>query len=260
LEDERNVFAAEKQFILANEVTGSDKRTMVGRLRNLITQHTVVINKKYQPDYVIRDTINYFFTSNHIDAVYMEDDERRFFVHEVLGPRLVDVDREKVEAYDAWLRSGECSKALFYYLLNVDLTGFDHTAPAPDTRSKAAMVAASRSEIENWCYKLKEDPDTCLRSGETIIPFSLFRSKDLIDVYASINDGKRPYEKTIANALRKAGFMKAAKDQSCPTKDGKINLWAVRERGDHELSAQAAGKKYDAERAFETKSKKFTRQ
>ncbi len=256
LEDERNVFAAEKQFVLANEVTGSDKRTMVGRLRNLITQHTVVINKKYQPDYVVRDTINYFFTSNHVDAVYMEDDERRFFVHEVLGPRLVDVDRRKVEEYDQWLKSGECAKALFHYLLNIDLDGFDPTAPAPDTRSKAAMVEASRSEVENWCHKLKEDPDTCLRVGESIIPFGLFTCKQLIDIYAA-GDSKKPYDKSMSNALRKAGFEKAGQGGSCFTKDGKLNLWAVRSDTAAKLSRAAAGVLYDKER--ELPQKKFAK-
>jgi hypothetical protein len=257
LEDERNVFAAEKQFVLANEVTGSDKRTMVGRLRNLITQHTVVINKKYQPDYVIRDTINYFFTSNHVDAVYMEDDERRFFVHEVLGPRLVDVDKKKVEAYDAWFKSGDCAKALFHHLLNIDLSGFDPTAPAPDTFAKAAMVAASRSEIENWTFKLREDPDTCLRSGAVVLPYGLYTCRQLIDIYAG-DEGKKPYEKTMTNALRKAGFMKAAHDQSCPTRDGKVNLWAIRDFSDHKKSAKEIGALYDKERELK-ETKKYAR-
>lgn len=257
LEDERNVFAAEKQFVLANEVTGSDRRTMVGRIRNLITQHTVVINKKYQPDYTVRDTINYLFTSNLIDAVYMEDDERRFLVHEVLGPKLVDVDKEKVKAYDHWLRSGEAAKALFYHLLSVDCSGFDPTAPAPDTASKTVMVEASRSEVEDWCFKLREDPDTCLRVGGSVVPFGLFRSSDLIDIYVGDNKNKRPYEKTMANALRKAGFEKAAGGNSCQTKDGKINLWTVRDLSLVSKSTTVVGKRYDTERSLESKPKKF---
>lgn len=257
LEDERNVFAAEKQFVLANEVTGSDRRTMVGRIRNLITQHTVVINKKYQPDYVVRDTINYFFTSNHIDAVYMEDDERRFFVHEVLGPKLVDVDKRKVQEYDQWLRSGDAAKAVFAYLLTIDCSDFDPTAPAPDTESKSIMVAASRSEVEDWCFKLKEDPDTCLRAGNAVIPFGLFRCSDLIDIYVGDGKQKRPYEKTMANALRKAGFEKAAGGSSCQTKDGKINLWSVRDLSLSGKSTTLVGKVYDEERSLESKPKKF---
>lgn len=258
LEDERNVFAAEKQFVLANEVTSSDKRTMVGRLRNLITQHSIVINKKYQPDYVVRDTINYFVTSNNVDAVYVEDDERRFFVHEVLGPRLLDVDSNKVQAYDRWLRSGECAKALFYHLLNVDLTGFDPAAPAPDTESKGAMVGASRSEIENWCYTMKQDPDTCLRINNVVIPYGLYRIKELVDMFAC-GDAKKPYEKTMSNALRKAGFKKVAHGQSCPTMFGYANLWAIRDVEHINLSRADAGKKYDGERKVIVKAKKFAK-
>ena len=258
LEDERNVFAAEKQFILANEVTGSDKRTMVGRLRNLITQHTVVINKKYTPDYTIRDTINYFFTSNHIDAVYMEDDERRFFVHECVGPKLVDVSESKVREYDRWLKSGDAARNLFHYFLNYELEGFDPTAPAPETRSKDLMVAANRTEIEDWCFKLREDPDTCLRAGNAVIPYGLFRVQDLIDIYND-SGNKRVYTKTMSNALRKAGFDKAARGQSCPTDDGKINLWAIRDDDMRTRSAAKVGKAYDTERKLNQKKKKFER-
>lgn len=257
LEDERNVFAAEKQFVLANEVTGSDRRTMVGRIRNLITQHTVVINKKYQPDYVVRDTINYFFTSNHVDAVYMEDDERRFFVHEVLGPKLIEVDPQKVKAYDKWLNSGQAAKNLFHHFLNLDLTGFDPTAPAPDTAAKATMVQANLTEVEAWCYKLKEDPDTCLRTGSVIIPYGLYRVQDLITIYSE-DGNKKVYTKTMSNALRKAGFEKAARGQSCQTKDGKINLWDVRSNNMALKSANAVGAAYDKEREVGEK-KKFQR-
>ena len=188
----------------------------------------------------------------------MEDDERRFFVHEVLGPRLIEVDAAKVTAYDKWLRSGECAKALFWHLLNVDLTGFDPTAPAPETASKEAMVGASRSEIENWCHAMKADPDTCLRINNVVIPFGLYRTKELIDMFAN-GDPKKPYEKTMANALRKAGFKKAAGDQSCPSMFGRVNVWAIRDEGDVDLSRADAGKKYDEERKIVVKAKKFAK-
>lgn len=256
LEDERNVFAAKKQFILGNEVTGSDKRSVGDRLKNLITQASVIINVKYQPDYTIRDTINYMFTSNHVDAVYMNDDDRRYFVHEVLGPRLVDLDNAKVVRYDRWLKSGEAAKAVFHHLLQVDLTGFDPFGPAPDTVSKKEMVAASLSEVEAWCFKLKEDPDTCLRHGQTIVKFRLYRIKDLVAFYS--NDGRKVYEKAFANALRKAGFKKAALGNSCPTNDGRINLWVVREHENKKfqfVSPKDCGDWYDSER--ELPAKKF---
>lgn len=248
LADERNVYAAEKQFILGNEVTGSDKRSsMVGRLRNLITQHSVIINKKYQPDYTIRDTINYFFTSNLIDAVYMEDDERRFFVHEVIGMALMSVNAAMVDKYDRWLKSGAAAPALFHHLLGVDLTGFNPFGPAPQTVAKAKMVEASRTEVEAWCFKLKEDPDTCLRVGDVVLKFNLYRLKDLVDLYSTDNF-RKPYEKVMSNALRKAGFKKAARDQSAPTKDGHVNLWCIRDESYALLGTKEVGMAYDKER------------
>lgn len=126
-------------------------------------------------------------------------------------------------------------------------------APAPDTKSKEVMVAATRTEVENWCCKLAEDPDTCLRSGGKVIPFGLFRCKDIIDIYSMENNDRKPYEKTMSNALRKAGFDKAAHGHSCPTKDGKVNLWAIRDKKDTDRSSKEIGEKYDNERNIEPK-------
>ena len=142
-----NEWAINKQFILGDEISGSDKRQEADKLKALITQRQLRINMKNLPTYVVPDCINYYFTSNHPDAFFLDDQDRRFFIH-----RTVPVVRREPEfyrSYMVWLK-GEGREALFDYLLNLDTTGFDPAAPAPSTASKLELVDHARSDLSSW--------------------------------------------------------------------------------------------------------------
>lgn len=142
-----NEWAINKQFILGDEISGSDKRQEADKLKSLITQKQLRINMKNLPTYVVPDCINYYFTSNHPDAFFLDDQDRRFFIH-----RTAPVKRREPEFYHQymlWLHNGGNS-ALFDYFLNLDTSSFDPTAPAPATASKAELVDHARSDLSSW--------------------------------------------------------------------------------------------------------------
>ena len=56
-----NDWAEGKQFIMGDDVTGSDKRADADFLKKLITQKELRVNVKYLPAYTVKDCINYFF-------------------------------------------------------------------------------------------------------------------------------------------------------------------------------------------------------
>src|SRR6185437_13904248 len=115
-----NDWSADKQFILADEITGSgDKRAHADRLKLMVTGSTIYVNKKFEPPYTLRDSINYLFTSNHCDAFFLEDSDRRYFVWEVNGS-VPDVGF--FNAYYRWLNHDGAS-ALFHKLMRLDLAG-----------------------------------------------------------------------------------------------------------------------------------------
>ena len=95
-----NQWAAHKQFALADEITGIEKRRDADRIKNLVTRDLVTINAKYQPPYTLPDRLNYLFTTNHPDAFVIERHDRRFFVHETLEPPL---PKKFYRDYEAWL-------------------------------------------------------------------------------------------------------------------------------------------------------------
>lgn len=154
-----NEWAENKQFVIGDEVTGSDKRVDADRLKGLITQEEMTINAKYVPTYVVPDCINYYFNSNHPDAFFLDDTDRRFFIHEVVGQ---PASPEFYRDYDKW-RRGDGPAFLFDHLLRLPLGDFDPRHPALNTRAKEQMVHSSKSELGAWVRAMLDEPVTHLR-------------------------------------------------------------------------------------------------
>jgi hypothetical protein len=136
-----------RQLILVNEILSTGNRPDADRLKAMITREYATINRKYQPQYRVRDCVNYFITSNHPDAVMVEDSERRFFVHRI--SRVIDTDLANEVARFKVSSDGQAA-LLHHFLHEVDLTGFDPHAPAPETAAKLDMVEAGISDLERF--------------------------------------------------------------------------------------------------------------
>jgi phage/plasmid-associated DNA primase len=120
LASEFNEWADRRQFILINEVVSTGRREDADKLKVLITREHATVNRKYQPTYVIRDCSNYFLTSNHPNAVYMEDTDRRFFVLHVTGR----LDENFGDRVGEWKKTEKGRAALLNHLQHVNLMGF----------------------------------------------------------------------------------------------------------------------------------------
>lgn len=197
-----NEWAENKQFVLADDVTGAEhKKALMDRLKAMITRSRLRVNAKYLPTYEVPDCINYFFTSNHPDAFQLEDTDRRYFVHEV--PQAVR-PREFYRGYDAWLH-GDGPSRLFAHLRALDLSGFDPKGPALATRSKSAMARDAKSDLGSWVAALKESPDEVLRLGSVALSADLYSTGQLLDLY----DPERRRGVTangLGRELKRAGF------------------------------------------------------
>jgi hypothetical protein len=174
-----NEWAEGKQFAMGDDVTGSNKRAENDFLKKLITQRTLRLNPKYIPSYEVPDVLNYYFTANGPDSFFLEDDDRRYFIHEVIvGPLPHDFYVE----YELWLDSGG-SAAIFDYLLNLDLGDFNPKGPAFKTAARDRMISNVQSDLGAWCRNLINTPDHVLRIGEIVIAKDLFTSKELLQFY-----------------------------------------------------------------------------
>src|SRR5262249_10492016 len=103
-------------------------------LKTQITDDTFELDRKYLPVTQAESHFNYYMTTNHIDALLLEDDDARFFVHQAPEVRW---DKAKFTALYQWLTGTDgdlygCAR-VYGWLLATDTTNFDPTAPPPKT-------------------------------------------------------------------------------------------------------------------------------
>jgi len=150
-----NFWAARKQFVMGEEIKGSNAQKQADLLKSVITRKFVTINTKNTPHYTLPDCINYFFTSNRENAFFLDDTDRRFFVH-----KLADVKLDAAYVHGTflpWLHNGGYA-AILDHLLKIDLSAplaatgkpFTPSGPAPQTAARKAMIAANRDDLECW--------------------------------------------------------------------------------------------------------------
>jgi hypothetical protein len=218
-------------------------------MKTMISRQQLRLNPKYIPSYTVPDVINYYFTSNHPDSFFLEDDDRRYFIHEVKAKPREDAFYKMLER---WIGpphvQGPGVPALFHHLLHLDLGDFEGTARAMMTSSKRKMMEAGRSDLGTWVSALKMDPDSALMFDGTPLKFNLWRSEDLLKVYDPADRG-RVTANGIARELSRQGFTKLADGVGIRTSLGQVKLWAVRDQEIYsEMPAAAIGREYDFER------------
>jgi putative DNA primase/helicase len=200
LEDTRNEWAENMQFALVDDVTGQDNRKLANRLKTMVTQKYVRLNPKFIPSYSVPDCINYYFTSNDPDALYLSNGDRRYMIHEVLAGKL------PVELRDAvlrWRESEDGLNAFAHYLLNLDMTGYDPAMAPPDSDAKLEMVLSAKSDVGSWALQFASNADTILdRAG---LKGDILSLQQLHTLYDPGNE-KRASPRILSIELAKAGF------------------------------------------------------
>lgn len=214
----------DRQFILGDDVTGSDKRSVADLLKRMITQKSMTINIKYLAEYTVPDTVNYLFTSNHPDAFFLDDTDRRFFVVEV---KVSALPPSFYHGLEAWLASEAGGNALHHYLLHLPMGNFDHRDRALMTTSKRDMIDIGKSDMALWVDRLLADPDRILVMDRVSLHSDLFSSRELLALY-----DRSGHHKATPNAMSKC-LKRALVPQVCegaPVRwpGGQDRYWAIR--------------------------------
>lgn len=253
-----NDYAENKQFVLGDEITGSESRGLADKLKGLITNEEIRINIKYVPRFSIQSCVNYYFTSNNPDAFFLDEKDRRFFIHEITGAPLPE--EWYLDVYDPWYKSDEGIAALYHHLLTLDLTGFNPRGKAPMTQAKEEMIESSRSVLANWVHNFRENPERVLTVGNVMQPYQLWTADELLLLFDP--DGKsRVGVRAMAVELKRAQVSRAAHGMGCRTAEGQLRLWCVK-GAEHFAGAtpRACSEQYEKERAADVKAAKFTKE
>lgn len=210
-----NGWAENKQLILGDEITGSDNRRDSDTLKSMITRQTLDVNQKHIAAYEIPDCINYLFTSNQPDAFFLEDRDRRFFIHEV---QVSPLPEEFYVEYDLWLSTVGAS-AIFQFMLDMDMGDFNPTAPAMRTSAKDRMTEDVRSDVGTWVRSALRSPDSVLKNGVGPMGGDLWTNKQLLALYDP--EGRTKITANgLGRELRRAGAVQANNGAPVRLKNG----------------------------------------
>lgn len=187
LESQFNFWAAGKQLVMVDDVSAHENKLKADILKKFITEEDVNVNIKGLPQYKLPNVANLYLTSNRSNAFYIEDRDRRMFVHEV--PQGNAPDFKWLDAYHAWLRAAGPSALLHYAQHEIDFGDFEHWRPPPTTEAKVEMIASVRSEAEAWLASLKQDPDHYLRQGALVYERDMFTPGELLALFEPTRKG-----------------------------------------------------------------------
>ena len=237
-----NDWAECRQFVVGDEIVGGDTRHFAEALKSMITQQYVRINAKFLPSYTLPDTINYYFTSQKPRALPIDEPDRRYFVHEVVGP---PNELQFYLDYVAWLNDKGASY-LFYHLKNLNTDYFQPAAPAMMTQAKLDMIQHNKTELATWVGVLKEAPEEVLRMGGKAYPYAIWTGEELRTMYDP-NHRTKITATTFGRELKKHGFLQVGEGKSLRTKLGHKRMWIIKNPNAYP-TAEAAIAQYEKER------------
>lgn len=190
-------YLADKLLLFTQELSQGDRREVVNTLKDLITEDRVRVVEKYARTYETRNAANFVFFSNHSDAIYAEQSDRRFFVvYNDKEPR----DRVYYEKLYATF-TGDYA-AIYNYLLAVDLSAFRPDDRPPSTAGKDLVLSHSKSELELYL-----DEQRAAKSGE--FAYEVVSARKIlsdVETYGPVIIRNRASSKAVQNYLRAHGF------------------------------------------------------
>jgi putative DNA primase/helicase len=189
LESQFNGWAAHKLFIIANEVVAPSEANQVeGPLKMLVSEDEIQINDKGMPLRKERNLSSLVFFSNKLVPLKIFGTDRRQMVIKTPGPH------PDKEAYYAPLgtlckeEGDETAAALYDYLLNLDLEGFNaHTKPLITT-GRNDIVSLSSSSTERFWQEW--------HAGLVPLPYGACMREDIYRAYhywCKVNGERNPH-------------------------------------------------------------------
>ena len=175
----------------------------------------LAINEKNLQQYFIENRQNWIVTSNHDNALMLEDDDRRFWVHRAV------MDEPPSDDFFAdlhrWYEAGGIEKVAGW-LFQRDLSSFNPMARPPVTAAKRAMLELSQPAPVRWLREqFAEGSSLAGRSVVTVKELRLMARQDWTAPQQDISD------KHVTAALKAAGFKAAHRVR---LKQEMVGLWA----------------------------------
>jgi hypothetical protein len=147
LKGDFNGWAAQCKLAVIEELMQIGRREVANELRDIITEPFIEVNMKNIAAFQIENYMAMFAISNHIDALPLEDSDRRWLV--------VRTDAAKRDfAYYARLfsilRDPDALAAVAYELQERKLGSYNGHESAPMNMAKSEMIEQTMGDVDTW--------------------------------------------------------------------------------------------------------------
>lgn len=246
-----NGWLADCQLVRGEELTGGKGREYDSKLKNMISGGSLLINRKGKEPFKYPNRANFIITSNYPDSVIVDENARRFFIHELTNPPMPELWWHK--QYAPWLY-GAGAAALHAWLLAYPTTDFDPGGQALRTQAFSDAVDAGLGSAATWIRELKQHPDNVLRMGQVIVPHALYTAEQLMEIYRASSPqagNDRIGVHGFTRNLTLAGF-KRVNEGNAVELDHNIRrrVWAIRNPAHMQLGFTEASTLYMQERGL----------
>jgi Family of unknown function (DUF5906) len=205
-----------------NEMQNFERKELYNRLKEPIAAPPLwlTVNLKNQQPFVIPNIHQWIVSTNYEDAISLDDDDRRFWVHRCLleTPR----DREFYARAHKFYAAGGL-ELVAGWLMHRDVSAFDPKAKPPESEAKREMIANSAPAAQRWLGEQFEEgghyEHRAILTARECIEHARSDFNSPTAVAASVR------ERHCTAALKRAGFVTLPHKVKLPGKGGVARLW-----------------------------------
>lgn len=183
-------------------VQDKGRSSVMDKLKPMITNDVVDVVKKGKDGSDVANVTNYIALTNHMDALAIDEGDRRWGVWRTRFKDHAQVMHELDDAY--WRRLndaiGKSPEVVRAWLMSIDLAQFNPYSSPSMTKAKAAMIEASRSPLQ-------ADIREAIALGAVGVGREVLATDSLNDAVRHIGN-RSVNTTTLANILREMGWVK----------------------------------------------------
>ena len=143
-----------KIFVVVNEPS-SDREDHSKQLKSMITGKEIAINNKYGAQYSIENYMNFVFTSNDAYITKMSNGSRREAIYRPTSLTNTETHAQ-VTSMMKWARQQNGFGIVLNWYYERDISEFDPSQPAPDTKYKQTAIDASKSPLQAFAQEFSD--------------------------------------------------------------------------------------------------------
>tara|TARA_R110000796_G_scaffold32309_1_gene84738 strand:- start:157 stop:2265 length:2109 start_codon:yes stop_codon:yes gene_type:complete len=161
------------KLLMIDEMESSSGFKHASKLKALITNENHMVERKGMDTYSVQNLAGIIFNSNHSVPVKVEDSDRRFFVFKTQSK----LDQDFFDMWRKWVNVEENQRAVYEYLLAIDLTKVNWIKDRPVTDAYREMKHHGVPSMVKWLdYLVTEDFPAKWSDNQNIKAAELYRN------------------------------------------------------------------------------------